>query len=153
MPTDRESVSRFYGLRPSSTVLESGCGGGTLTYLLSRKIKTGRIEAVDISPYAIAFARKNILQKNVQFHVQDIANFYSGQAFYYITLFDVLEHIPISDQKRMANVALPIPDPNVPQNANLSGWIFGEYGSKPRANSGITEPGGGILRDGGPIVL
>src|SRR6185437_10529385 len=56
-------------------------------------------------------------------------------------------------EKRMANVALPIPDPNVHRNANLSGWIFGEYGSKPRANSGITEPGGGILRDGGPIVL
>jgi len=127
MPTDIERVSRFYdeffkdqvnvrvneriifcldqlkrsGLRPSSTVLELGCGGGTLTYLLSRKIKTGRIEAVDISPYAIAFARKNILQKNVQFHVQDIANFHCGQAFDYITLFDVLEHIPIPDHARL----------------------------------------------------
>src|ERR1700743_1571880 len=66
------------GLASRSTVLELGCGGGVLTALLSRKVRTGNIEAVDLSPYAIEFARKQVTSKNVHFHAQDIVNYSPG---------------------------------------------------------------------------
>jgi trans-aconitate 2-methyltransferase len=85
------------GLRSSSTILELGCGGGGLTFLLSRKIRRGTIEAIDLSPYAIDFAKTQIKSKNVRFAVQDIVHYRSG-LFDFITLFDVLEHVPIPAQ-------------------------------------------------------
>ena len=96
------------GLTSRSTVLELGCGGGALTALLSRKVRTGKVEAVDLSPYAIEFARKQVKNKTVHFHVQDIVNYSPGSgSFDFITLFDVLEHIPVQDHRQLfQNIAL-----------------------------------------------
>jgi trans-aconitate 2-methyltransferase len=86
------------GISTNDTVLEIGCGIGTLTYLLSRKIKKGEIEAVDISPMSIGFAIKHLKRKNVSFKVSDILDFEPGNLrFDKILLFDVLEHIPEKD--------------------------------------------------------
>ncbi|HMI61710.1 MAG TPA: class I SAM-dependent methyltransferase [Puia sp.] len=90
------------GLTSRSTVLELGCGGGALTALLGRKVRTGNVEAVDISPYAIEFARKQVTNKIVHFHVQDIVNYSPGSGtFDFITLFDVLEHVSIQDHRQL----------------------------------------------------
>lgn len=84
------------GLHSNTSVLEIGCGIGTLTYLLLRKIKTGKIEAVDISPKSIEFAQKHIKANNLSFSAADILQFEPNlKQFDRITLFDVLEHIAV----------------------------------------------------------
>ncbi|MEO7984333.1 MAG: class I SAM-dependent methyltransferase, partial [Bacteroidota bacterium] len=86
------------GLQTGSSVLEIGCGIGTLTYLLTRKVKTGRIEATDISPQSIAYARKNLVRPNLSLYAGDILKLepYS-KTFDFVLLFDVIEHIPVAD--------------------------------------------------------
>ena len=54
------------GLNKNSNVLELGCGIGAMTYLLSRMVKIGIVEAVDISGESINFARQRIKQHNIE---------------------------------------------------------------------------------------
>lgn len=84
------------GLNTNDNVLEIGCGIGTLTYLLAKKIKTGRIEALDISPKSVQFASRHVQQSNVHFSVGDVLAYKPGVIFNKILLFDVLEHIPLA---------------------------------------------------------
>src|SRR5258706_4633979 len=67
-------MSKF-GLKPNSKVLELGCGIGTITYMLSRKIKTGFIESVDISPKSIEFAKQRLQKKNIIFNAADAVSY------------------------------------------------------------------------------
>lgn len=79
-------------------ILEIGCGIGALTYLVSKKIKAGSIDAFDPSEKSIEYAQKHIRHKNVSFEPSDVFNFNPRFAFYdMILLFDVLEHIPEAD--------------------------------------------------------
>jgi SAM-dependent methyltransferase len=78
-------------------VLELGCGIGTFTFLLSKRVKKGKIEAVDISPESIEYARGRIPNDNITFSAADIVTYIpSLQIFDFILLFDVIEHIPVS---------------------------------------------------------
>lgn len=82
------------GISERTNILEIGCGIGSLTYLLSGKIRKGTIEAVDISSKSIEYAKKNIVRPNVHFYASDILGYkpeHSG--FDFVLLFDVLEHI------------------------------------------------------------
>src|SRR5215211_321747 len=63
------------GLKTDDSVLEAGCGIGTLTFLLSRKVRRGVIEAFDPSPKSIAFATQKIRQANVHFAVGDALSY------------------------------------------------------------------------------
>jgi len=86
------------GVSPNENILEIGCGIGTLTYLLSQKIKKGKIEAVDISPKSIEYAKRNLQGENTSFKSSDILDFEpENLIFDKILLFDVLEHIPEED--------------------------------------------------------
>jgi trans-aconitate 2-methyltransferase len=86
------------GLRTGSSVLEIGCGIGTLTYLLTRTVKTGSIEATDISPQSIAYAKKNLVRPNLSLYAGDILELEpSAKTFDFVLLFDVIEHIPLAD--------------------------------------------------------
>ena len=90
------------GLNNNSNVLELGSGIGALTYLLTKKIKSGKIEAVDISPKSIAFAKQKIKNNNVCFSSADIVTYEAMSTnFNFITLFDVLEHIPIEQHSTL----------------------------------------------------
>jgi len=87
-------------LTSNATVLEIGCGIGCLTYLLSRKIKHGKIEATDISPKSISYARQFLSKPNLTFTASNILEYTPiHQPFDLILLFDVLEHIPIEDHR------------------------------------------------------
>ncbi|MCY7309437.1 MAG: class I SAM-dependent methyltransferase [Bacteroidota bacterium] len=86
------------GLHTNSTVLEIGCGIGTLTYLLTRKVKTGRIEATDISPQSIEYVKKNLIRPNLSLFAGDILKLEpTAKSFDFVLLFDVIEHIPVED--------------------------------------------------------
>jgi trans-aconitate 2-methyltransferase len=84
------------GLKSNSKVLELGCGVGTLTYLLSRTITEGQVEAVDISPRSIAFCSQKIRKANIRFAADDVVRYRPTLVNPdFVTLFDVLEHIPL----------------------------------------------------------
>lgn len=85
-----------YGLNKNSNILELGCGIGTTTNLFLKTIKGGAIEAVDISARSIQYAKSKIDRKNVTFFASDITTYKPElKKIDFITLFDVIEHIPI----------------------------------------------------------
>ena len=63
------------GLTKKSKILELGCGVGAFTYLLSKKVEKGYIEAVDLSEKSIENAQKNIQKNNVQLFVGDVVHY------------------------------------------------------------------------------
>ncbi|MFL5739916.1 MAG: class I SAM-dependent methyltransferase [Flavisolibacter sp.] len=84
------------GLNSHSNVLELGSGIGAMTVLLSKKLREGRVEAVDLSPQSIEFSRQRIKSPNVSFVVADVVNYKpSIQQIDFVTLFDILEHVPV----------------------------------------------------------
>lgn len=90
------------GINANSNILELGCGIGVLSYLLSKRISSGKIEAIDISDASIAFAKSKINSKNILFKTQDIVEFTTNLSnIHFITLFDVLEHIPLEMHQRL----------------------------------------------------
>lgn len=90
------------GLAADTRVLEIGCGIGTLTYLLLKKVTGGNIEATDISPKSIEFAGKHLKAPNLRFTAADILQFEpTTKVFDRLLLFDVLEHIPLEQHPQV----------------------------------------------------
>ena len=84
------------GLKSNSTILELGSGIGTMTFLLSKYVKEGKVEAVDLSPGSIEFSRQRIKSPNISFAAADIISYQPvTKNIDFITLFDIIEHIPI----------------------------------------------------------
>lgn len=84
------------GINTAHHILEIGCGIGCLSYLLSRTIKKGKLESIDISPLSVEYAKEHILNPQVSFTACDIMNFKPVNIpFDRVLMFDVLEHIPI----------------------------------------------------------
>lgn len=90
------------GLSSSSNLLELGSGIGVMTFLLSKKIKTGAIEAVELSPKSVEFAKKKLTQTYISHINADVVS-YSPQmkSIDFVTLFDVIEHIPIARHEEL----------------------------------------------------
>ncbi|MFN5912162.1 MAG: class I SAM-dependent methyltransferase [Bacteroidota bacterium] len=111
------------GLRADSSVLEIGCGIGTVSSLIIRSIPHGQFTGCDISPESIATARQLNPQKNAEFLVTDMSDFTSEKRFDLIVFPDVLEHIPVDQHSNLfknvaavckpdAKVLINIPEPN-----------------------------------------
>jgi len=84
-----------YGLKDNSSILELGCGSGIITKLISQKVKSGKIVSSDISPKSIEISKNINKNKNIELIVADIVKFkYDNFIFDYISLFDILEHVP-----------------------------------------------------------
>src|SRR5690606_14378289 len=85
------------GLSSHHHVLEVGCGIGTVSQLIAKVTKKGKVLAVDISPESIQKAK--VLwkqQENLSFEVSDMMDFKKpGQQFDFFVFTDVLEHIPV----------------------------------------------------------
>jgi 2-polyprenyl-3-methyl-5-hydroxy-6-metoxy-1,4-benzoquinol methylase len=111
------------GLNSRSTLLEIGCGIGTLSRFISKHVQGGRVDAVDISPASIETAKKLYADiKNLHFHVSDMTDFKIDSKFDVILFPDVLEHIPVEAHDNIFKtisglvhensiVAINLPDP------------------------------------------
>lgn len=111
------------GLKSNSHVLELGSGIGTMTFLLSKYVKEGKIEAVDLSPKSIEFSRQRIKSPNISFAAADIVSYQPAvQNIDFITLFDIIEHVPIdkhndlfhniaSNSNEQTKILINIPNP------------------------------------------
>lgn len=89
-----------FGLKPDHNILEIGCGIGTLSKLLSKYAKKGKVTSVDISPDSVAFASKHINRKNIQFLAMDVTEKVPDGKFDFIIMPDVLEHIPLEKHNK-----------------------------------------------------
>lgn len=91
------------GLASTHSVLEVGCGIGTVSHLLANQVKRGEVLAVDISPESISKAKeiwKN--QTNLTFEVSDMSDFNKpDKTFDFFVFPDVLEHIPVDQHSRL----------------------------------------------------
>ena len=83
------------GLQENSSVLEIGSGIGMITSLICKTVTTGDLVINDISQKNIELNRKLNSSNNMSFIVGDIIETEISQEFDFITLFDVLEHIPL----------------------------------------------------------
>ena len=94
---------KHLGLSSASSVLEVGCGIGVMTSLIASVAINGFIEALDISPESIAEAKKRIKrQEMINFVIADLTHYESShREFDFITLMDVLEHIPETDHDEL----------------------------------------------------
>jgi len=94
----REIVAwlRRFGLRPEDSVLELGCGVGTVTGLLAEELPRGSILGVDLSPRSIATAEKRLASReNVSLMAADVVSADVNRQFDVVLLPDVIEHIPL----------------------------------------------------------
>jgi trans-aconitate 2-methyltransferase len=111
------------GLKKNHSVLEIGCGFGTITYLMSKYLRRGKIVATDISAERIEACKRSFAKRNnATFVLTDMTDFESDEKFDFIVLPDVLEHIPLESHYNlftlMANrlkedgqIAIHIPHP------------------------------------------
>ncbi len=121
------------GLQSNSKILELGCGVGIFTKLLSKQVSTGLIEAVDLSEKSISIAQNEMKSKeNIQFQVADVVSYQPRNSdFDFITLMDVIEHIPLDQHdvlfenlaqicKDKTVIAINIPNPQYIGYARLN---------------------------------
>lgn len=86
-----------FGMRPDHSVLELGCGVGTLTGLLAEKLSSGgSVTAMDLSPVSIESARQRLSAlDNVHLLAADALETDLEGRFDVVVLPDVIEHIPL----------------------------------------------------------
>ena len=94
---------RTFGLKDYSKVLELGSGVGIFTKLLSKKVSKGLIEAVDLSEKSIQVLQNELKGKNnITGKVGDVVKYQPENSdFDFITLMDVIEHIPLDQHEKL----------------------------------------------------
>ena len=95
------------GLSSTSSVIELGCGIGAVTHLIRKTVTLGKVESIDLSGESIEFAKDKIRNDNVSFYQGDVIEYKPKiKQADFVTLFDVIEHIPIEmHEKLFINVA------------------------------------------------
>lgn len=84
------------GLKSSSSVLEIGCGIGSLSRLLIEHLSEGFFAGTDIAPQTIELLKKVYPDRaKCDFVLTDMSDFSYSKKFDFIVFPDVLEHIPI----------------------------------------------------------
>jgi SAM-dependent methyltransferase len=100
-------------LRPGMTVLDVGCGPGTITADLAALIAPGRLTASEVSADALALAQAEAAsreQRNIDFAVSDVhALGFPGGSFDVVHAHQVLQHVgdPVQALREMRRVAKP----------------------------------------------
>lgn len=90
------------GMARTDSVLEIGCGIGTVTGLVAQYLNKGKIRAVDISPMSIEQARERLARfGNIDFQVSDMSDFDATTRYDVVFLPDVLEHIPVEAHRNL----------------------------------------------------
>jgi trans-aconitate methyltransferase len=78
-------------ITPGASVLELGCGQGTITTWLASF--AGEVVGIDRQEQAIAFAKNTPCPSNVSFRLADVTEMAIDRKFDYVVCFHILEHI------------------------------------------------------------
>jgi len=78
-------------IAPNATVLDIGCGNGSVAADVARKAK--KVVAVDLNEKNITFARTKFAASNIEYLVCDATTYNFTDTFDFIVLSNVLEHI------------------------------------------------------------
>jgi SAM-dependent methyltransferase len=148
-------------LRPGQSLLDVGCGPGTITAELAALISPGRVTAVEITEDALSLARTEAQargQSNIDFLVADVHALDMPDAVFDVThAHQVLQHVadPVAALREMRRVTRPggivaVRDsdyaaftwyPAVPE---LDEWLA-LYRQAARANGGEPDAGRRLL--------
>ena len=149
-------------LRPGQTLLDVGCGPGTITADLAELVgPTGRVVAVDTSPQVLEQAAEHVAARgldNVVFEVADVHGLrFSDGEFDVVHAHQVLQHVadPVAALREMRRVTAPggtvaARDADYaamtwyPQPAALDEWAA-LYQRVSRANGGEPDAGRRLL--------
>lgn len=148
-------------LVPGMSVLDIGCGPGTITVDLATRVAPGPVTAVEISGDALQLARAEADargQRNIDFAVSDVhALDFPDSAFDVVHAHQVLQHVadPIRALREMRRVSRPggivaVRDSDYaaftwfPRVSALDEWL-GLYQQAARANAGEPDAGRRLL--------
>lgn len=144
-------------LRTGQSILEVGCGPGTITADLAELVAPGRVTAIETAPAALAVARQAAAErdiKTIDFQVADVHDLpYPDDSFDVVHAHQVLQHLsdPVRALREMRRVCRPdgvvaARDADYeamtwfPESEPLSDWLS-LYRRLARANN--TEPDAG----------
>ncbi|MEV0255739.1 class I SAM-dependent methyltransferase [Streptomyces sp. NPDC050732] len=100
-------------LKPHMTVLDIGCGPGTITADLAALVSDGRVTGVDRAPDILGTARATAAERglrNVEFAVADVHDLdYPDDTFCVVHAHQVLQHVgdPVRALREMRRVCKP----------------------------------------------
>ncbi|MFC6886172.1 MULTISPECIES: methyltransferase domain-containing protein [Actinomadura] len=100
-------------LRDGLSLLDVGCGPGTITADFAERVGTGRVTAVDAAPGVLAEAEKTVAARglgNVTFAVADVHKLdFPDDSFDVVHVHQVLQHIadPVQALREMRRVCRP----------------------------------------------
>jgi SAM-dependent methyltransferase len=97
-------------LRPGLSVLDVGCGPGTITAGLAALVTPGRVTALEVSEDVLGLARSTVDADNVTFVVGDVhALDYPDGTFDVVHAHQVLQHLPdpVTALREMRRVCKP----------------------------------------------
>jgi len=148
-------------LRPGMSLLDVGCGPGTITVDLADRLRPGVVTAVEPTPAALALARDEAARRgtaNVAFAVADVrALGFPDGTFDVVHAHQVLQHVadPVGALREMRRVCRPggvvaARDSDYaafawyPAVAGLDDWLAA-YRRAARANGGEPDAGRRLL--------
>ncbi len=100
-------------LRPGMSLLDVGCGPGTITADLAQRVAPGRVTAVEVTEDALALGRAEVERRgvrNVDFVVADVhALEFADGGFDVVHAHQVLQHVgdPVRALREMRRVCAP----------------------------------------------
>ncbi|MBT8224692.1 MAG: class I SAM-dependent methyltransferase [Dactylosporangium sp.] len=148
-------------LAPGMTLLDLGCGPGTLTVGLAQRVAPGRVTAVELTDDILRLARRQAAasaQDNIDFHVADVhALDLPDAAFDVVHAHQLLQHVadPVAALREMRRVCRPggivaVRDGDFgaftwfPLLGELEEWLR-LYRNQARANGGEPDAGRRLL--------
>ena len=96
-----EEALSLLSLKGNESVLDVGCGNGTVTAEIAARVPQGAVVGVDSSADMIAFASSHFgptLRPNLRFEVADARRLPFGEEFDLVVSFNALHWIPEQDQ-------------------------------------------------------
>jgi SAM-dependent methyltransferase len=104
----------FCGCRDGETVLDAGCGTGSLTFALAQRAKDLRIQGIDFSPVYVAHAEQHNNNPNITFRVGDICALpFANATFDRVLSLLVLHFVPDTDRALLELRRVARPDATV----------------------------------------
>jgi ubiquinone/menaquinone biosynthesis C-methylase UbiE len=100
-------------LRPGMSVLDVGCGPGTITVDLAARVAPGLVTAVEMTDAALDLARAEARardQSNIEFAISDVhALNFADDAFDVVHAHQVLQHVadPVQALRELRRVCVP----------------------------------------------